>query len=462
MPMINVPANPPAPAPGVQQIPAALTDKQYKHSLVDVKQTPYAALLTHIEGSPWTTDYYSQILAGDEALSPFQLDQLPPYQQYLLIHQYEIRLQDSLSVSYAADTGTLTVTGSAMTYPGLKPQVGDAFLAEIGDGRVGQFTVTSSNPKSMLKEAVYEINFELARIGSEEVIQILDKCAIKEAFFRKDYLTYGQDPVLTTDEMQLADSLTNKRYEMLDLWLKSFYSSSYGTVLVPGQGVPTYDPYVTNFMLNIFEMRDHPLLKQIRELNMQDVLAFPQFNLWQTLLTKGEYAQLAQPQKCKLISSASFFADPRGNSVRYSGVKAIVYPIAGFRNVDQDYEDVHPFTDANFTAIGDTLIELGSLLEENIVGGGAGGGSTGYIPGQEPIVHYITKDDFYVFTDAFYNNGPGQSKLELLVNAYLRNDAVDPVLLNLVIGDIKNWGRLEKYYYLPAVLLLTYAVIRAQ
>ena len=78
MPIVGIP---PVPVVTPQPSPVQVADAAYRHSVVDVKSTPLAALLTHIEGATWVVDYYSQVLSADEELSEYQPGQLPPYQQ---------------------------------------------------------------------------------------------------------------------------------------------------------------------------------------------------------------------------------------------------------------------------------------------------------------------------------------------------------------------------------------------
>jgi hypothetical protein len=162
MPLVNDPQDPPEPLPPPGQINATITAPEYRHSLIDAKITPLSSLLVHIEGSSWTTDYYSQILGVDEELSPFQPNQPSVYQQYLLVKKYELKLQGSLSISQDPETTAMTVTGNATLYPYLKPNYGDMFIADIGDGRAGMFVVNQPpTKKTILKETCWEISFEL-------------------------------------------------------------------------------------------------------------------------------------------------------------------------------------------------------------------------------------------------------------------------------------------------------------
>ena len=69
-----------------------------------------------------------------------------------------IKVNGELSQDQNSEDGSFTVTGSATTLPGLTPITGDMFTADVGDGRVGLFTITSSRRMSMLRDTVYGLS----------------------------------------------------------------------------------------------------------------------------------------------------------------------------------------------------------------------------------------------------------------------------------------------------------------
>jgi len=457
MPIVNMPPNPPLPSPGVQQLPAQLTDAAYKHALIDIKEIPFAALLTHIEGSSWTVDYYSQVLGQNEALSPYQPGQLPPYQQYLLVHKYEMKLQGALSIGHDSDTGNMSATGTAITYPFLRPNVGDAFLAEIGDGRVGQFTVTASTPRSLMRETVFEISFELSRVADATVVANLGECVVKEGFYKREFLTYGQNPVLLTEQVESVSTIERYRAELLNHWVRAFFSAQYNTIVLPGQPAVTYDHYLTRAMLRMHEVNVHPLMSKIRELNLQDYPAASDFNLWDSLLSLDDSARDLIPQKMSLVPSMAFAQDPRMNSVRYSGIRQVIFPISIYHNVDWDYGTASPVTAGGYVELNDMIQELPSLIADNILDDG----SPIPVPGEIPMFHRLLKDDYYVLTQAFYESAPvGQSLLELLVNDLLAARALDRAKLFSLCDAVRRLGRLEEFYYIPLLLILLNVALR--
>ena len=65
---------------------------QYRGVTVDTRYVPQSALLTHLEGSSWTVNYYSQVLGEDNAVEGQNVTREAIYQQYRLIKGFEFKV----------------------------------------------------------------------------------------------------------------------------------------------------------------------------------------------------------------------------------------------------------------------------------------------------------------------------------------------------------------------------------
>lgn len=115
MPVFN-PSKPGAVENPTQALPE---EKKYDSSTVSSKRVPLANLLTSIEGYPWTTEYYHQVLGPDDAPQPLGLSVDPTLQQYHLIRDFEIRVTDPLSFDFNKERRSERLDGSGVVYPGL-------------------------------------------------------------------------------------------------------------------------------------------------------------------------------------------------------------------------------------------------------------------------------------------------------------------------------------------------------
>lgn len=461
MPIVNVPPNPPTQPELPQQINAKLADADQRNALVDAKITPYAALLTHIEGSNWYVDYYSQVLGGDDEVMAYQPGQLAIYQQYLLIQGYELKLQGSLSTSDDSTTSVMTLTGTATLYPYLKPNVGDAFIADIGDGLAGQFTVDSVTKKTILKETCFEINFTLVRYATDDLIAAINQKVVKRTHFKRDYLVYGQNPIITTETLQAADKMALLEREFTTYWLSQYYSVEYRTLLVPGQTRGTYDPFVMKAMMSITDASAFPLLKKVRALNCDGLDRMRRTDLYTALLSLDRVRLQECFQSAFLAPVTVFSGHPYFDGVRYSGLGYVVVPADNGSPVDTDYVSQPLLTGMPYeTTPGVNITTLSADFTAKLLARLQGGdepliAGSPYLSTSIPVIHPIQDLNAYVLTSAFYNDSAtGKSKLEILVDDYLANNAVNKTVLYTFFDCAKSWGRLEQFYYLPILLMI--------
>lgn len=466
MPIAQPPEETPAPLPPPGQIEAAITEPKFKTALVDIKVQNLASLITHIGGSSWTVNYYSQVLGADDEPSPYQPGQLAPYQQYLLINKMEMKLQGPLAVSQDSETSEMIATGTAIIYPFLKPNTGDAFLADIGDGKTGQFTITS-NPvkKTLMKQTCYEVSFALTREADQVLIDHINSCVVQTTEFRSEFMTYGQNPVLVSEDIINADRLVKYEHILFNRWINDFFSREFSTFLVPGQPFSTYDPFVTRTILRLFDGGAHPLLKRVREMNVGGIRKLQDLNFWDVIMNLDNSIGGVMAQKMWLIPSGSFSREARFETIAYSGIQQVVIPNQVTKSVDNDYVVAPLVTGVDFTDPGDMDWDLASLFINNVPGGFASPDDEPLTPtygvGEVPYIHPVTLDDFYVFSEFFYTQSAlNQSRLELLTNAMLKDEAIDLTALFAICDDTVRWGRLEKFYYTPVLIVLLRVALR--
>lgn len=468
MPIVNLPSNPPVPETPVRE-PIQLTDVGYKHNLIDASVTPLSAMITHIEGSTWPGDYYSQILAGSEEVSPFQLGQMPPYQQYHEIKNCQLKLQGGLSNSVDGESGVMTMTGTALVYPCMRPNLGDAFLADIGDGRLGQFTVSSPPvPKTIFKETTYEIQLTLTRFADAELVDAIRKRVVKTSYFVSDFLVYGQNPIISAEALASKELFERKLKELRNLWLKMFYSTEFKTIAVPGQASACYDPYITRAFLDIHDQSDHPLISKIKVLNCDGIDEAHQTSIWDVLLKQDSTLLYTAFKTPTLTSVSNFHWMPHFESIQYSGLSNVVVSALESATVDRDYSSQVPITGHLYRDLMDMQIDIASTIylnsfdefhypDEDVLSP-----ESFYLDTEVPLIHPIANHGGYVLSKGFYDEDVEQmSKLEILVKQYVDTEGiVNLTVLMAFCNSAKEWGRLEKFYYIPVLMILLISSLR--
>lgn len=460
MPIVNLPPNPPeilvTPKSGV-----ALTSPSYKHSIVDSKVTPHASLITYIEGSNFYGDWYSQIVSSDEELSEYQPNQLLPYQQYHLIKGLQTKLQDSLSFSNDPETNVLSITGTLRLHPHLKPNRGDVFIADVGDGRAGQFTVTEATQLSMFKETCYEVQITLARWVTQELNDNINLRVVKTSFFYGDYLLYGQNPIVAEESIIAQRTLTELEKDLFALFNKQFFSLNFRTYMVPGQLGPTYDSYVTRTLLKIYDVNDHPNLLKLKVINVDGLPYVFEYNVFDAIIFR-ERAKLAEAFKeFWLLNTGCFSNHVNFKSIYFSGIHYTVAAKDNVSNVDDEYTLHNYMVGINLRDLGDFSIDLASALYVNSIddflypGEEALPNGSVYLSDEVPLIHAISSNTSYVFSQSFYNNDyTGFSKLEHLVSTYIDTGDINRTVLYAFCRSVREWGRLEKFFYIPVLLIL--------
>lgn len=427
---------------------------EYRGVVVDTRHESLSNLLTHIEGSSWTATYYSQVLNDDSQVQGQQVTLDPIYQQYRLVRDFELKVSSPLSTSQDEQTGSMQVRGSANAYPVLIPNVGDQFLADIGDGREGIFKVISSEAKSIYKTKCYAIEYVLVDYSTEERRGDLNAKTVQTLHFSRDMLNYGQYPLIEEEAYHQHEKLVAHYKELTGIYFQSFTSAETRTLVVPGQPELTYDHFLNQAMRSYFNTWDAPELISMRTMNVGEDAALKSITLWTVLGQRAPKLLKLAAREMGLVSTRMFNKAPMHEGIYWSQLQKVVYP-------------KEPTTTVNFEAAvlpkivsDDVLVNspsqirnLADLLTQTELDG------LPYIGA--PLLHPVTMDSCYVFSQAFYERAAlGQSKLELLVHDYLDGKAIDRKVLLALCETVHSWGGLERFYYLPVVLLLIKATVR--
>jgi hypothetical protein len=448
MPILNQRPAPLPPQHGTiqkTQLPV-ITDPEYRGVAVDTRYTNYRALLTRIAGSQWLVRYYQQILGNDTELTPQQLDKQAVYQQYREISELELRVTTPLASSQTLETREFQVTGQASTYPPLIPNVGDMFLADIGDGREGLFAITASTRLSILTDACYELEYILVSEADETHRRDLEKKTIQRTHFVHSILEQGGNPFLATEDYQAYRSLEATQHHLLGYFLSSFFNKRVSTLTVPDQTHITYDPYLVEAVTRLVDTDAHPILRVIKKYSVQLPNEPTVSTFWDALLQTDIDRLPLCHEKLALVDAKLFGSVPQYEGVYYSQIEDVVYPID--RHSDLLFEDFVPGTysprDIRHQFVTNRLGALAQLTKPKGIG----------LEALYPI-HPVTKDSYYVFTEAFYfSHREKQSQLETLTRLALEGGPIDRVALVRLCEAQPRWGRLEQFYYTPILIAL--------
>lgn len=422
-----------------QEFVPKIFNKPYEHSVVDTRLKADTSVITFIPGFQWTVHYYSQIIGRDEGLSVFSPNQLPVYQSYHLIKDFEVRLQGELSPNFDEKDSSMSMTGTAILYPSLIPNNGDCFIADIGDGQAGLFTVTHSIQKTQFKQTTYEIQFELIRYMNQSIEDELSQRVNKTSYFVKNRYLYGQDPIIISEEYNRINDLKEANSLLINQWLQSFFSPEYCTLRVPTSPEVVYDPYVMRAVQSVIEQKDHPIMGRMQVYACNEKLIASNIDVYKLILQREKQLLPFAFKTFKTMGANNGHWDPQLADFRYSRMTHLVEPAEQIENGDAD--EMYHLSNHGHTQL--------SVLDPE---------SETYASG---LIHPAHKDGYYVFSRAFYENDrDGWSDLEAMVHQFLREEMINPAKLHELHKAYRTWARLDRFYYGILIIALTKGYLR--
>lgn len=443
-PIESTPIQPPS--------PIKIQAPEFKGTVVDAKSVPMSSLLTYIEGGSWPVTYYSQVLGEDNATAGQDAGQHAIYQQYNRIYDLELRVTSSLSNN---QTGTgsnqMVVTGSAVIYPFLAPNRGDMFVALTADGKEGVFVITQSTRKTMFRESVYEVDYQLLYMTEKDPVRRkdLDKKTIKSVYFHKDLLQSGQSPMVIDADHKALIELAKLHKTLVRSMYEYFYSMEFRTLILPGQGGKAYDPFVISCILNTINTYEHANVQYTRQYNTQDDYALRLPSVYTAIVERNNSILQTCFRNTGLMTTLSFSIQPMMEGIRFSGLQSIVYPMDAQSNVDYWNNQMTKST-GGLPGLVPVPGRNGNLPE--II--------TETSDVDAPIKIKNIEPHSYVFSQAFYErNMNSLSILERMVLDHIDGRAIDASDLLDLASNFINWGRLEQFYYIPVLICLIRGVV---
>lgn len=452
------------PTPGYQQqIPPRVADAAHRDNIIDTSIVPHQAIITHLEGSPWTVRWFGNVVGQDSSLRPPQIGIEGPTvnQSYRRIEGMEIRLQGSLSHSWDEETNEMSVSGTAITYPYFLPNQHDVFFGDIGDGRTGVFILKKPEPKSYFKETVWTFDFELLGTANQDNYRdYLEEHTVERLRYSLDYLQLGRNPLMTTTAYELKQDLIRARLEIIGRFLEEFYSHEYRALILHHQGKLVYDPLLQLALTSLTNRTEHPYIARMIDRPTDECFELRVPTIWDLLIKNQQDLHYSITKKMWVLPRNAFSSYVHNHGLRYSRLDYIVYPTGDspfcdsggggqqFYQPDQYDLQLH----YNHFVLGG--------LPEPFTPHPTGEVHDGVIFQTPPNIRPVNDDDYYVLSKAFYANIPGaKSKLELVVTKMLEHERFDFEIIKDLCKDTRNWQPLDRYYYsMVLVALCNYAI----
>lgn len=444
--------------------PVQIHSPKHQTAVVDTRYEPLASLLQYVDGSAWEVNYYSQVLGADSEPGPLQLGRSPTDQQYTKIANMELRVISPLAPLMESPGRNMELRGSALVYPHVRPNVGDMFIADIGDGRAGVFAVVRVDRKTHLRESHNEVEYQLVDYGdpATPLRENLELKTVQRTVFHREFFHWGQNPQVVEADYDDLRKLKRLYQDLTNFYVKDFYSPEYRTLLIPNQTFVAYDPFVVDAVLDWLSGEDVPMLNRVRRLTVTANRNAESYTLWTALSRMNDSYLNSSVHFVRLLNTSAFKGLPEISSIYYTGVKLVACPTDARTDVDAPYDgQADQYNDGN-------LLSQTGLRWKDL---------TRYIPSSNlkgffkdppadnslPDIVPVTVDEYYVLSERFYRyseNATLGSKLEVLTKQALKQEPIDRVTLLKVAEHAMKWPNLERFYYMPILFALMKVALR--
>lgn len=422
----------------------------FKGLAVDTEFTPVSTMLTAIEGRSWMVEYFSQVLNKDDETSSHQMTRLGIHQQYNLIHKLELMVTDPLPANptYDPSNNEFTGRGTANMYPGVRPNVGDMFVATLLDGKLGLYQVTENiQQRTIYRQTTFTIEYVLKSFLTQREYEVMMSKVQREYYFHKSFLDSGINPILTDEAHNATEEFESIRNRLPRQYMTQYFNREYGTLLVPDQGrKAVYDPFITKFVTNLWSQLEVGTFNGMNNLNVMDSHIREFRTLFDALLHTDPYLIDVVEAKIPIVDTSMFLRNPYYGSSWYVGIPFVFYPKSSLEDYFPNFPEIAPKA---------KTLQPGKIPERNGVPRD---------PNAEPEVEngikLVNVDEYYVLSADFYRKSDAMSTLETLVWQTLDQGSIDAKILIGLFKDSRDWSNLERFYYLPIMYSIIPAALR--
>jgi len=439
--------------PNIKQTLPEAVDKTKKSNFNDLMPyTKVVSLLKYVEGYPWQIHYYGQILNENNTLTTFDPSSPNLTQPYYEVKNLILQVSSPLSSSYDQETGITTITGSALTPYGLKPNVGDIFIANVDNSEDAIFIVVSVERKTHRKTTIYEISYNLLGYVSQEqnLITTLQEKVQETYYFNKDANYFNRDYLITPEVKEIRDRLKRIYAESVTYYLDMFCQKKHGALFIPSLEDKVYDHYLVDFITKVIN-RD--ILSEYPLFSYSTLNTYHRVNktIYHALIERNRNKLPLISKKMVYVPTYTIPNNSRFGTLFHAKVDYITFPLDYNDNVligDNEieltsFEELYNVkNDKNYWVLPDKITLTSN--NDNIY--------------ELDLLHELFVDNYYVVSENFYRYMAGEqvpiSYAEYLIAKYMKNIAISKRDILVGVQNYLNWGYLHQLYLLPIYWLL--------
>lgn len=421
------------------RVEMTIPQQPYQGITVDSKEEGLLNVIATMEGSPWRVTYYQQYLGQDDEVQGFSERTLSAFQQYRCIMGYEIRVTNPLSYNHDTTEQEGELTGSAHFYPVLKPNKGDLFLADIGDGRVGLLEIDSIRRLSHRRYTAFEVEYHVREFLTESVHKNLQEKTIDTYRFDYQAMLELNNPFLLEEYWDALswierwiDRLTKKYF----VWF--FDTESYAFTVPFHNGYRTYDVAQNKFISDIIDKAVYPKYRQQRLQVVDTKNKINVVSLWDAILEQDWLMIDEASTKFAILSRHQLYAA----ELIFNGYSGV------YDHFVYDYHTEQTTDLMGFSPRFSAPAELPIFIEED----------TSH---NRRYIYPVGMNQDYVLSQYFYlKDERNMSRLELQLYRWLNGgELCHQEILRLMEASLR-WDDLDRYYLVPILIFLGQMVIR--
>lgn len=236
-----------------------VTDSNLNKYAIDPTQYPETnkMLVGFIKGKRINVTYYRLLRQGGSNLrnniADYSATRDALNTEYQKIINLEITLVKGFEFTANNSSVSASISGQAMFYPNMNPNIGDIFVTGTGDGRIGIFRISSITPMSWRTDRIYTVNFILNSFADPSDITALEGSVTITSVFSKENYLGGTAALLSEQTYIQLLQIKETRSNLCRYYHQKFFDTDACTFIRP-DGL--YDPWVVMFMANKITMND--------------------------------------------------------------------------------------------------------------------------------------------------------------------------------------------------------------
>lgn len=405
---------------------------------VDSKSDDILNIISFMEGSPWTVEYYAQYLGKDDESYAWTLDRPAAFQQYRCIKNFELRVTSSLSYSYDESKKEDELTGTAHIYPVMKPNKGDMFIADIGDGRAGLLEITSVKKLSARRNTAWEVDYFVRQFITKEAHDNLKLKTIDTVIFSLERLRMGNGAFIEEEVYGDLARIEETMDRLISQYFRHFYDDETCSFTVPFHNAyRTCDIKHNDFLLSLIDTSRYPEYHKVRRIRTDITDKHKGWSIWDALMNQDWLDLDDAMTKFNIIPRLSMRNAEMVWNGSHSQYNYFVYP----------YKDLTQITPVSFTPRFTAPAELPLFIDEDITH-------------NRRYIYHVGMNQDYVFSQYFYlADEEKMSRLELQVFKYLKRQPLCPAEILRLMDASVRWDDLDRYYYIPILYLLAHVIV---